>query len=247
MTDPIRVPRSAAELRHELSMLKLKIALLECQEKELDSIAEEAEDSEVVLEMCKTHTPLVLRQIDHALKRLRVRHAIHEILPRVAKTAACLLLVFYLGLSVAVASVQSIRIGVLNFITRIEDRYTSFGFEASETVVNVPAGWEGYYFPSDIPDNFMPTLITANEVDYVRGDGTMLDFCEMGSEGCGTIDTENAVLDYTSIHGNSAFVVEKDSWTTILWNIDNRCLMLNYTGERDEAISIAESVRMIRN
>lgn len=41
-------------------------------------------------------------------------------------------------------------------------------------------------------------------------------------------------------------ISEKGVWTAILWNIDNRILMINYTGKREEAIRIAESVRMIK-
>lgn len=41
-------------------------------------------------------------------------------------------------------------------------------------------------------------------------------------------------------------IVEKDMWTTVIWNADNRSLIIEYTGEREEAIKIAESVVMIR-
>ena len=41
-------------------------------------------------------------------------------------------------------------------------------------------------------------------------------------------------------------IVQKDPWTSIIWPIDNRILEVNYTGDREEAIRIAESVRMIK-
>lgn len=71
-------------------------------------------------------------------------------------------------------------------------------------------------------------------------------FSEHGADTRGTIDTENAILDTTLIHGRPAMIVEKDEWTTIIWNVDNSCLIVEYDGERDEAIKIAESVVMIQ-
>ena len=60
------------------------------------------------------------------------------------------------------------------------------------------------------------------------------------------IDYRWFILNTMLIHGRPAMIVEKDIWTTIIWNVGNHCLIVEFTGEKEEAIKIAESVVMIR-
>ena len=71
-------------------------------------------------------------------------------------------------------------------------------------------------------------------------------FSEHGIDTRGTIDTEDAILNTMLIHGRPAMIVEKDIWTPIIWNVGNQCLIVEFNGEKEEAIKIAESVVMIR-
>lgn len=240
------IPKSTGELWEEFGELKLRIALQELQEEELNRVAEKHQDNTEMLRWMADGMSDMERRISHGVQRMHARRALRRTLPNIGKIAACMLLVFYVGLSIAVAAVPSVRVEVLKFITSIDERYTSFGFESTGEYIDIPAEWEGYYFPAYIPEGYMLSESLQHEVEYVNNEGNVVCFTEMNSDTCGTIDTENAAVEFDLINGRSALIVEKGDWTTILWNIDNRSLMIHYSGEDAEAIEIAESVRMIR-
>lgn len=247
MANSNRVPKGLDELRGDLSALKLKIALLEKQEAELERITNESESDDHLQTLAQSSEQKMLRFIDRRTRTGQIKHFVVSTFPQVVKTAACLLLVCYIGLTVAVATDSTLRVRIMNFIMNTEERYTSYGFEDSGESMNVPADWEGYYYPAYIPDGMVlaGSLIPGN-VYYTHPDGRELWFDDMGTGTGGTLDTENATIDYITINGHIAMISQKGQWTAILWNIDNRILMIDYNGTRDEAIRIAESVRMIK-
>lgn len=62
MADPYRRPKGVDELRGDLSILKLRIALLEAQEDELKHIEEDYDTDEKLQILIKEGEPKVLRQ-----------------------------------------------------------------------------------------------------------------------------------------------------------------------------------------
>lgn len=247
MADPYRrLPKSVDELRGDLSILKLRIALLEEQEDELIHIEKDYDTDEGLQKLIKAGEPKVLRHINRGYRKSRAKHFARKTIPRIANAAACLLLICYMGLTVAIAADSTVRIKIMNFIMNIEERYASFGFEDSGEFMDIPTEWEGYYYPSYIPEGMTLTNALPETVLYTHSDGRYLWFDDMCDGAQGTLDTENATLDFVTINGHMALISEKEQWVSLLWNIDNRIIMLSYTGERDEAIRIAESVRMIK-
>lgn len=247
MANSHRVPKDIEALRGDLSSLKLKIVLLEKQEAELERIEQESDADEAMQMLVKNSEQKMLRYIDRSCRKDEIKRLVFRTFPQVAKVAACLLLVCYLGLTAAVATDSTVRIRLMQFMMNIEERYTSFGFEDSGEMMNVPADWEGYYYPAYIPDGMvLADVFAPGTVLYTHPDGRDLWFDDMSDGTGGTLDTENATIDYITINGHLAMISEKGPWTAILWNIDNRILMIDYTGSRDEAIRIAESVRMIK-
>ena len=49
---------------------------------------------------------------------------------------------------------QSVRVDLMRFFVRIDGGQASFGFETSDDHLDVPSGWNGYYYPSYIPTLF---------------------------------------------------------------------------------------------
>lgn len=49
-----------------------------------------------------------------------------------------------------------------------------------------------------------------------------------------------------TINGRPAVLIRKGIWSTIVWSIDNRCLIVDCAGTKDTALTIAKSVVMIR-
>lgn len=246
MNKSSNIPKSTEELWKEFGELKLRIALQELQEEKIDSVVEKHQDNEDMHRWMADDKSIIEKHIVHGIKWMHTRRVLRRTLPTIGKMVASMLLVFYMGLSIAVAAIPSIRIEVLKFITIIDERYTTFGFETTGTYMDIPAEWEGYYYPSFIPNGYELSETLHCEVEYMNTDGNVVCFAEMDSDTCGTIDTENAAVEFCQINGRSALIVEKGEWITILWNIDNRSLMIHYSGEETEAIKIAESVRMIR-
>lgn len=246
MAKPHRFSESVDELCNDLSDLKLKIALLKHEENELARLAGNDESDPALQRLIMSGEPRILRQIQHRLRAKKARKLIRKTVPLMLRMAAGLLLFCYIGLSVAIATDSSTRIRVLEFITTMEDRYTSFGFRDTGKSVYVPSEWEGYYYPTYIPAGMTLTMIDPENVVYTSGDGTILDFDDMSEGAVGTIDTEGAVIDHILISGHEAMVVKKEPWISILWNVDHRVILVSYSGSPDEAIRIAESVRMIK-
>ena len=248
MGKDLKIPLSVEELREELTTLKLKIALQEYREKALDDLVKRHEADENLEKAIASSEGKMMRQIADAVRRMHIRQFMRRTLPKAGKTVACVLLVFYVGLSFAIAAVPSVRVSVMNFIVNIEERYTSFGFEDTGEAIEVPENWAGYYYPSYIPEGYVLSDILGGNIGrYVGANGAVIEFSDMSSDTYGHIDTENALVDFTEINGRSALLVEKGEWVTILWNIDNRVLMINsYSGTLEETIKIAESVRMIK-
>lgn len=246
MSKILQVPKSTGELKQELTSLKLKIALQEIRERELDRLMQEYEQDEPLEKRLAQSEGPMLRRIDRDIRKMRAWRCLRNTLPKVGKIAASLMLFFYLSLSVAPAASPEMRVNLMNFFMNIEERYTSFGFEETGEFVEVPAEWDGYYYPTYIPEGFEIDQVDYYGVYFKRNDGTMLDFEELGPDTYGNVDTENAKIDYININGHTALIAEKGKWVTILWSVDNRGLLIGYTGGREEAIKIAESVRMIK-
>lgn len=246
MSKILQVPKSTGELKQELTSLKLKIALQEIRERELDRLMQEYEQDEPLEKRLAQSEGPMLRRIDRDIRKMRARRCLRNTLPKVGKIAASLMLFFYLSLSVALAASPEMRVNLMNFFMNIEERYTSFGFEETGEFVEVPAEWDGYYYPTYIPEGFEVYSVDSLGVSLKRSDGAMLYFNEMGPGGSGNLDTENAKNEFISINGHTALISEKGKWTAILWSVDNRSLLIDYTGSREEAIKIAESVRMIK-
>ncbi len=238
--------KTREELEGELMALKLKMALREYQEDEFERMLAEHEDDTVGRKRLTNGQDEMIRLIDRQLRKKQVRQFARKTLPRFGKVAICLLLTFYIGLTVAVATVRSVRVELLQFILSIEERYTSFGFESTDEYVEIPAEWKGYYYPAYIPEGYVIARILSEEIEYEGPNQEALVFSEHGVNTRGTIDTEDAFLDTILIREKPAMIVEKDMWTTIIWTVDNHCLILEYTGEKEEAIKIAESVVMVR-
>ena len=72
-------------------------------------------------------------------------------------------------------------------------------------------------------------------------------FEEMTEDAESNIDTENAQVYYTEIHGNTALVSAKADLTIVSWNEQNRILSVVFDGEVEEdALKVAKSVTRIK-
>lgn len=246
MAKKVVPPKSVDELFEDLSTLKLKIALLEEQENELDRYTEACDNDEQLEALALQGERRMLKHINRSYRKSQAKYAVQRATPWIVRIAASILLFCYIGLTVAIAADSSVRIKVMEFILNIEEEYTEFGFVDTGEYIDVPTEWKGYYYPAYIPDGFIIKRIYRDEVQYERSDGSQFDFSDIDAMTSCAIDTEHANVEFISINGYSAVLVKKEPWISIFWSIDNRVLMINYTGEKEGLIRIAESVRMVR-
>ena len=108
--------KTEEELENELMALKLKMALRQYQEDKLARMMAEHDDDAAGKERLANGQDEMIRRIDRQLRKRQARRFARKTLPRFGKIAACLLLTFYVGLTVAVAAVQSVRVELLQFI-----------------------------------------------------------------------------------------------------------------------------------
>ena len=92
MANSHRAPKELAELRGDLSALKLKIVLLEKQEAELGRIEQESDSDEALQMLVKSSEQKMLRYIDRSCRKDEIKRLAFRTFPQVAKVAACLLL-----------------------------------------------------------------------------------------------------------------------------------------------------------
>jgi hypothetical protein len=238
-----------AELYEQYEELLFRIALLEINEDEADRLDQDhVPDPEMEKFFVRTQAG-TLRIIDRASRKVKTRRAIKTGLPHVLQIAAAVLLVFFVGATVAIASVHEVRVRVLQFLIHIEEEYTELSLvESPDETFSVPEGWHGAYYPSYIPEGFVMQAIDPyfNRVYYLNGTDDLLDFMEFTENDYTNIDTEDAEIQHIVINGSAAILSEKDGEVTVSWATLDRYFVLTLDGEIDTALRIVKSVKIIK-
>ena len=157
------------------------------------------------------------------------------------------------GFTTAFASSASFRVRVFSMFAEDHGQYTAIGLrEDEQKAFDVPNGWEGMYYPTYIPDGFeVINVENLSEqiflISFENKNNEYLTFEEMTEDAESNIDTENARVYYTEIHGNTALVSVKADLTIVSWNEQNRILSVVFDGEVEEdALKVAKSVTRIK-
>lgn len=234
-------------LYKELEGLKIRIAFAEIEEDEEESLAVPTSAGEQEYNELAQHR--TMRRIHQELDKRSRQYFVKKALPRALQVFAGVVLFFFLSLTVATAASHSVRVKILTFIIRMEEEYTELSLEnTNEEYFDVPVDWKGSYFISCIPDGFKFVEIDQNlNIAYFYShDGRQLEFNESGESNYTNIDTEASTMSELFIHGAKGLLVKKGETVYITWSQDNRFFVIRYDGSVQEAIRVAESVRMIR-
>lgn len=246
------------ELLKQLADTKLKIALLTQQEVEMDEIGDNADAPETEVAIIEQDAFFRSTQ-DHALSRIKTniqkQNSIQftfRYLPRLAQIAASALLLFYIGLTTAAATVPSVRIVLMQMLYKIEEEYTEVSFQPDEEAsFDVPSEWGGDYFMSYIPSDYQFECCSEmsdieQEIIYVTVDGKILRFCESLLDTEINVDTEEYSVSTIQINGMRGILAKTDEVTKIVWASVDRCFILNINSSPEEAVVIAEKVVRIK-
>lgn len=240
---------SKDELYSQLSETKLRIALLAQQESETEAMPGEGEEEKRFFEATEAGA---LKAIHRQLHKQSVQHFLQRDLPKVGRIAAAVLLIFYLGLTAAVATVRSVRVSMMKLIYNVEEQYTEIQFRPDEDAsFDVPAEWAGSYFLSFVPEGYSlavcsEAISAGQEVIFENAEGNLLRFSEMSLRIEANINTEGFRIRPVQINGRAGFLAENVNETIIVWSVTDRCFILSVQGTEALALQLAQSVVRIK-
>lgn len=178
-------------------------------------------------------------------------------IPKIIQFAACLVLIAGIALPIAFATSAEFRARVMKLMIEYNDEKGEayFSFTEDESLsFNVPEGWVGNHFPSEIPEGYILQEFDPNftKVEYKHEEGGRFYFIELDETTRGVTGTENADMFTADINGCEAHVLDgiglngKTHVITITWANDTNWFVMNtYNMTLDEALKIARSVRRI--
>lgn len=233
-------------LYNELEGLKIRIAFAEIDEDEFNEF-EQNPTSVSESDYSDAAQKKALKMIEHKLnKRLRKQFVL-KTLPHTLHIITITLLLFFVGLTTAVATVRPVRLMILDFIARIEDNHSTISLANDIDYAVVPSEWKGKYYPSFIPESFELSYVDElyNIVCYTAKEDRVFQFSEYADTDYSNINIDEGNAFIVTINDSSGLAISNGEYTNITWYVDDAYLYLHFSGNLDEAKRIAESVRLI--
>lgn len=241
------------KLRAEYQKVLISKAMREIRDEEADSLLESSPEDQRYLEFLETYREKRMEKMMRRLRWISLKKQFFTVVPRTMRFAVAALGILCIGLTTAFASSETFRVRVFSMFAEDHGQYTAIGLrEDEQKAFDVPNGWEGMYYPTYIPDGFeVINVENLSEqiflISFENKNNEYLTFEEMTEDAESNIDTENAQVYYTEIHGNTALVSVKADLTIVSWNEQNRILSVVFDGEVEEdALKVAKSVTRIK-
>ena len=243
------------KLRAEYQKVLISKAMREIRDEEADSLLESSPEDQRYLELLETSREKRMKKMMRRLRWISLKKQLFTLAPRTMRFAVAALGILCIGLTTAFASSETFRVRVFSMFAEDHGQYTAIGLrEDEQKAFDVPNGWEGMYYPS-----YIPAELEIESVDssfgrefsvYMRdknNSDVRLIFEEMSENNEMNVDTENAKVYYTEIHGNTALVSVKTGVTIVTWNEQNRMFSVIIDGEAEkDALKVAKSVTRIK-
>lgn len=241
------------KLRAEYQKVLISKAMREIRDEEADSLLESSPEDQRYLEFLEANREKRMEKMMRRLRWISLKKQFFTVVPRTMRFAVAALGILCIGLTTAFASSETFRVRVFSMFAEDHGQYTAIGLrEDEQKTFDVPNGWEGMYYPAYIPDGFeVINVENLSEqiflISFENKNNEYLTFEEMTEDAESNIDTENAQVYYTKIHGNTALVSVKADLTIVSWNEQNRILSVVFDGEMEEdALKVAKSVTRIK-
>lgn len=180
-------------------------------------------------------------------RRAARKAQIRRYVPKIAEIAACILLVICIATPLAVANIESVRASVVRFLIQIHDEYAEIGIVEGGATIDVPDGWTGGYYLSYIPQGYEVRQVSPFDplVIYLNAEGNALLFREGDEHSKTNIDSEDKIITYENINGETALVLEDEAGTSIVWSKGKNYFILQLDEPKAEALKVARGVCMI--
>ena len=243
------------KLRAEYQKVLISKAMREIRDEEADSLLESSPEDQRYLEFLETSREKRMKKMVRRLRWISLKKQFFTVAPRTMRFAVAALGILCIGLTTAFASSETFRVRVFSMFAEDHGQYTAIGLrEDEQKAFDVPNGWEGMYYPSYIPAEFEIESVDSSfgrEFSVYMRDKNNSDvrliFEEMSENNEMNVDTENAKVYYTEIHGNTALVSVKKGVTIVTWNEQNRMFSVIIDGEAEkDALKVAKSVTRIK-
>ena len=243
------------KLRAEYQKVLISKAMREIRDEEADSLLECSPDDQRYLEFLEANREKRMEKMMRRLRWISLKKQFFTVAPRTMRFAVAALGILCIGLTTAFASSETFRVRVFSMFAEDHGQYTAIGLrEDEQKAFDVPNGWEGMYYPSYIPAEFEVESVDSSfgrEFSVYMRDKNNSDvrliFEEMSENNEMNVDTENAKVYYTEIHGNTALVSVKTGVTIVTWNEQNRMFSVIIDGEAEkDALKVAKSVTRIK-
>ncbi|WP_347487756.1 DUF4367 domain-containing protein [Desulfoscipio sp. XC116] len=190
------------------------------------------------------------QQLDAHLKKPLTYARTQRIFKALNRFAVAMLIVIVLS-SIAVTSVEALKVRVLNLLMDIQPEYTSLelkdnGSDSGSLIINCHKA----YIPTYIPAGFKVSAISngklLRKIEFKNQQGSFITYTELSEGSKPALDTENAsIFETVDINGHEGTLVVKDSLVTIIWGMNNRMFVIRAQTGKDTAIKVAEGVEYI--
>ena len=243
------------KLRAEYQKVLISKAMREIRDEEADSLLESSPEDQRYLEFLETSREKRMKKMMRRLRWISLKKQLFTVAPRMMRFAVAALGILCIGLTTAFASSETFRVRVFSMFAEDRGQYTAIGLrEDEQKAFDVPNGWEGMYYPSYIPAEFEIESVDSSfgrEFSVYMRDKNNSDvrliFEEMSENNEMNVDTENARVYHTKIHGSDAIVSIKEKTSSVIWSESNRILSIMMDGDNEEQIlKVAESVKQIK-
>jgi len=231
-----------------------KLVMHDAAEKEGKLFLEEKEKLKNDLECmpCEAGLKRFSQQLDAHLKKPKAYAKRQRVLKALNRVALAMLAVIVI-LFASVATVQAVRVRVLNFLMDIQQEYTSFQLKDSSSGSegnSAPIDWHKAYVPTYIPDGYEVSAISNSEslkrIEFKNPQGMFITYMEISEGNKPALDTENAsAFKPVSINGHEGSLIVKNSLVTVIWAMNDRMFMIRGQMEKDTAVKMAEGVKYI--
>ena len=247
--------RTAAEAEKQFTSALIKAGFVELAKREenaTDSWLGEHENMELAQTAFEVNRRGSYRDLSRAIRRKAIRKTLFQTVPRVGKMAVFVLFLFYVSLTIAVATVDQVREGLYRFLVNTEDAYSELTLHREEIVnSSVPSEWKGIYYPLYIPvglelNGFEQSIYSSNQkVIYKSPDGSRwLVYAECKEDEKTLINTEDSVVTWEDVNGIACMFVDRGTEKYVTWSSEDRYFFIWTDGACNELRKIVENVKI---
>lgn len=232
----------------------IRLACQELGNKELEEFIAKSNQTHTSEDekIAKSAYDLYQKKLTTFERRVRVakrRHTTRCIFSRVLGIAACLTIALAIAMPFALANISAFRVRVLRMLVRIEADYTNIGLVDDITnSFDVPAEWQGEYFPSYIPEGYEVSTISRQTpyVKFINYEDSEISFEECAVSDKINIDNENTTFAYEIINGMQLFIAEHSDSISATWSDGRKLFIVHAELSREELLKVIKNVRYIK-